>query len=247
MSCAKGNRRLDCDSAEEESNLENKNWRMVELRAGAGMAAVRLDSNRQSSSRFHYTILTILDAVFSATVAAPAVVGYWRGTWGLSDIYVYSSDQVLSYMTSVIIGFTGLFIFNLVQHLFDEFLHPDKHRLSYYIGSRIYTFVFGFCCVNAWRGAWQALDLYTEQSSSTVFATTAVSLLALAIMRAIRNISAPPFSLSLDSPAGYFQVPTMFRVNVSNDYIYSCFYFIVAYRVYEKRKYYINKEKILSF
>lgn len=214
MSCVESKRRLGGESSTEEEEEEKKNWRMVELRAGAGMAAVGLDA-RPASSRFHYTILTILDAVFSATVAAPAVVGYWRGTWGLSDIYVYPEDQVLSYMTSVIIGFTGLFTFNLVQNLLTEMLNPDKHRLSYYVGSRIYTYIFGFCCANAWRGAWQALDLYTEQTSSTVFATTAVSLLALAIMRTIRNISAPPFSLSLDSPVGYFEVPTMFRVNVS--------------------------------
>lgn len=216
MSCAEVKKKLGVESGpEEEEEEKKKSWRMVELRAGgAGMAAVGLDSG-PTSSRFHYTILTILDAVFSATVAAPAVVGYWRGTWGLSDIYIYPGDRVLSYISSVLIGFTGLFIFNLIQHLLDEFLHPDKHRLVYYIGSRIYTSVFGFCCVNAWRGAWQALDLYTEQTTSTVFATTAVSLLALAIMRTIRNISAPPFSLSLDSPAGYFEVPTMFRVNVS--------------------------------
>lgn len=192
----------------------DQDWmRMVELRGGTGMTS---GLSGRSSSRFHYTILTILDTVFSATVAAPAVVGYWRGTWGLSDVYVYPEDPVLSSLTSIVIGFIGLFAFNVSQNVLNELLHPDKHRLSYYIGSRLYTAVFGFCCVNAWRGAWQALDLYTEHTASTVFATTAVSLLALAIMRAIRNISAPPFSLCLDSCPGYFEVQTMFRVNVSN-------------------------------
>ncbi|XP_016772632.1 uncharacterized protein LOC551280 isoform X2 [Apis mellifera] len=189
----------------------DQDWmRMVELRGGTGMTS---GLSGRSSSRLHYTILTILDTVFSATVAAPAVVGYWRGTWGLSDVYVYPEDRVFSSLTSIVIGFVGLYAFNVSQNVLNELLHPDKHRLSYYVGSRLYTAVFGFCCVNAWRGAWQALDQYTEHTASTVFATTIVSLLALAIMRAVRNISAPPFSLCLDSCPGYFEVQTMFRVN----------------------------------
>ncbi|XP_033322998.1 uncharacterized protein LOC117218592 isoform X2 [Megalopta genalis] len=192
------------------SRLDRDRMRMVELRGGTGMTS---GLSGRSSNRLHYAILTILDTVFSVAVAAPAVVGYWRGTWGLSNVYVYPEDPVLSSLTSVVIGFVGLFAFNVSQNLLNELLHPDKHRLSYYVGSRLYTAVFGFCCVNAWRGAWQALDLYTELTPSTVFATTAVSLLALAIMRAVRNISAPPSTLCLDSCPGYFEVPTMFRVN----------------------------------
>lgn len=185
--------------------------RMVELRAGVGMTSL----DTKSSSRLHYAILTILDTIFSALVAAPAVVGYWRGTWGLSDFYVYPGEPMYSSFTSIIIGYIGLFAFNVFQHGLDDILHPDKHRLFYYLGSRLYTSVFGLCCVNAWRGAWQALDVYTELTSGTVFAITAISLLTLGIMRAIRNLSAPPFSLVLDSCPGYFEVQTMFRVNVS--------------------------------
>ncbi|XP_014606771.1 PREDICTED: uncharacterized protein LOC106788212 [Polistes canadensis] len=190
----------------------DQDWmRMVELRTGVGMTG-GLDSP-SSNHRLHYTILTIFDTIFSAIIAAPAVVGYWRGTWGLSDAYLCRDDPILSSFVSIAIGFTGLFFFSITQDRLNDLLHPDKHRLSYYAGSRIYTAVFGFCCVNAWRGAWQALDLYTELIPRTVSLTTAASLLALAIMRAIRNVSAPPFSLSLDSCPGYFQVQTMFRVN----------------------------------
>lgn len=189
----------------------DQDWtRMVRLR---GSMAVTLDS--PSSSRIHYAILTILDTVFSAVVAAPAVVGYWRGTWGLSEAYVYRDDPKSSALVAMCFGFTGLFGFNLAQHYFNELLHPDKHRLSYYLGSRLYTALFGLCCVNAWRGAWIVLDQYTEGTAITVSLTTSISLLALAIMKTVRNVAAPPFSLSLDSCPGYFEVQTMFRVNVS--------------------------------
>ncbi|EGI58386.1 PREDICTED: uncharacterized protein LOC105152943 isoform X1 [Acromyrmex echinatior] len=190
--------------------------RMVELRAAGARMTGSLDT--RSSNRLHYAILTILDTIFSALVAAPAVVGYWRGTWELSDFYVYPDEPVLSSFASITIGFTGLFVFSVLQHGLDDILHPDKHRLSYYLGSRVYTGVFGFCCVNAWRGAWNALDIYTELMPGTVFAITIVSLLALGIMRAVRNVSAPPFSLVLDSCPGYFEVQTMFRVNNTRDW-----------------------------
>ncbi|EFN66867.1 hypothetical protein EAG_04771 [Camponotus floridanus] len=190
--------------------------RMVELRAASAGMTGGLD--RRSSNRLHYAILTILDTIFSALMIAPAVVGYWRGTWELSDFYVYPNEPVLSTFASIAIGFTGLFVFNVLQHSLVDILHPDKHRLSYYLGSRLYTSVFGLCCVNAWRGIFNALDIYTEQTPGTIVATTAVSLLALGIMRAIRNLSAPPFALVLDSCSGYFEVQTMFRVNNTRDW-----------------------------
>lgn len=190
--------------------------RMVELRAASARMTGGLD--RRSSNRLHYAILTILDTIFSTFMIAPAVVGYWRGTWELSDFYVYPNKPVFSSFASITIGFTGLFVFNVLQHCLVDVLHPDKHRLSYYIGSRLYTSVFGLCCVNAWRGTFMALDIYTEQTPSTIVATTAVSLLALGIMRAIRNVSAPPFALVLDSCSGYFEVQTMFRINNTRDW-----------------------------
>lgn len=193
----------------------DQDWRMVELRT-TGVASSVTRERPATRYNVHYTVLTILDAIFSAFVAAPAVVGYWRGTWSLSDFYIYPEDPFWSNATSIIVGYGGLFLFNVIQHFLNDFLHPDKHRLLYYFGSRIYTAIFGFCCVNAWRGGWHVLHLYTEQNPNTVIATTVFALVALGLMKGIRNISAPPFSLSLDSHPGYFEVPTMFRIDVSS-------------------------------
>lgn len=184
---------------------------MVELRGASVTGALE---NRSSKS-VHYTVLTVLDSVFSACVAAPAVVGYWRGTWGLSDVHIFPNDDVLSCVTSMAIGFSGLFVFSVTQNFLTDYFHPDKHRLCYYLGSRLYTYLFGFCCVNVWRGAWQALDVTTGITPLMVLTTTGVALIALILLRTLRNISAPPFALTVDSSPGYFDVPTMFRVDVS--------------------------------
>lgn len=59
------------------------------------------------------------------------------------------------------------------------------------------------------------LDLYTETELTSVSATTAVGLVALAAMRTLRNVGAPPFAVTVDSVEGYFDVVTMFRITVS--------------------------------
>jgi hypothetical protein len=41
------------------------------------------------------------------------------------------------------------------------------------------------------------------------------SIVALASLRTLRNISSAPFSITTDCCDGYFQIPTMFRVSVS--------------------------------
>ncbi|KAK0073205.1 hypothetical protein PV325_010094, partial [Microctonus aethiopoides] len=203
---------------QQQQQQQQENWRMVELRECAGI-------NRPNTNRIQYLMLTILDAIFSAFVAAPAVVGYWRGTWALSDKYIYPKDSILSTIASITIGYGGLFLFNIIQHKLNNLLNPDKHRLLYYIGSRIYTAIYGFCCVNAWRGGWLILYIYTEQNPNIIIATTTIALIALGIIKGVKNISAPPFSLSLDIHPGYFEVPTMFRVDSTQDwtlYVLDC-------------------------
>lgn len=98
-----------------------------------------------------------------------------------------------------------------VQHPLERHLHPDKHRLMYYVLSRVYTALFSFGCVNSFRGVWKALDQHTGLNPATVAAFTSVSVVALACMRTLRNISAPPFVIVTDNHENYFQVPTMFH------------------------------------
>lgn len=171
---------------------------------------------RKTISRPAYIFLGLIDILFSALVVGPAVVTYWRSTWNLIGLYIYPDDTQTSCLVSVLIGTCGLFVFNLTQHMLSEYLHPERQKFSYYFGSRLYTYVFGFCCVNAWRGYWLALETFTPSGTEVVFWTTGVSLLVLAFMRSVRNIAAPPFAVNVDSTPGYFHVPTLFRVNVGD-------------------------------
>ena len=160
-------------------------------------------------------MLSVIDTLLAALVVAPAVVTYWRGTWTIMDYYVFYDNHTYSSWVSFWIGTIGHMFFVLMQRPLTRCLNPDVHRLAYYVASRIYTSVYGFVCVNAWRGPWKLLDRYTGHEIWSVLATMGVSVIALGAMRTLRNISAPPFSIITDNFEGYFQVPTMFRVSVS--------------------------------
>lgn len=47
-----------------------------------------------------------------------AVVSFWRGAWGLMDLYLFPNDQTLSFTFSLIIGLGALYISHyIVQEL----------------------------------------------------------------------------------------------------------------------------------
>lgn len=178
-----------------------------------GSTAGLADSLR-GTSRAHYALLTFLDTFFSAMVVAPAIVGYWRSTWGLTAIYVYPNNPVKSAAISLLLGISGHLSFGFLQNVLTRNIHPDRHRLTFYAVSRMYTAFYAFTCVNTWRGAWELLDRYTDPDRNTVLAITLVSVVSLGVMRALRNVSATPFGIVIDAVIGYFEVPTMFKTSV---------------------------------
>lgn len=36
---------------------------------------------------------------------AIAVVSFWRGAWGLMDLYLFPDHEVISYIVSILVGF----------------------------------------------------------------------------------------------------------------------------------------------
>lgn len=47
--------------------------------------------------------LTWHQRIFAIIVAA-AVISYWRGIWGLLDLYLYPSNEAYSYLLSIVLG-----------------------------------------------------------------------------------------------------------------------------------------------
>ena len=48
-------------------------------------------------------------------ISSIAIVSFWRGMWGLMDMYLIPRNQVLSLVVSVIIGITILILISLYK------------------------------------------------------------------------------------------------------------------------------------
>ncbi len=56
--------------------------------------------------------------VVSAFFIGVAVVAFWRGVWGLMDLYIFPDHLTMSYIASVVIGLIILYITDyIVQEL----------------------------------------------------------------------------------------------------------------------------------
>lgn len=164
----------------------------------------------------HAAFLVFLDVMFSSAIAAPVVIAYWRGTWNLMTTVLFPDNMLWSAISSCFIGTIGHFIFYYYQGHFTKSFHPDKHRITFIIISRMYTAIYGVVCVNSWRGGWTLMDLYIPKNVPIYFFILMISCILLAFCKALRNISSSPFAISTDHSKDYFAVPTMFKASVSN-------------------------------
>jgi hypothetical protein len=121
----------------------------------AGLAADETRRKDEAKNSYHNFLLHILDVVFTSFVSGPLVVSYWRGTWNLSSEYLFPYDKLHSAFASLVIGVMGHLIFTIFQSTFKTLFNPAEHRLTFYVGSRLYTSIFAVICVNTWRGGWQ--------------------------------------------------------------------------------------------
>lgn len=51
----------------------------------------------------------IKEVIFTLLIAL-AIVLFWRGTWGLLDIYLFPNDYFLSYVISILAGILILYL-----------------------------------------------------------------------------------------------------------------------------------------
>lgn len=158
--------------------------------------------------------LSLLDILISSVVIAPLAVAYWRGTWNMSLILIYPDDPVRAGYTCTILGMWGQFLFNYYQATFKRCLDPNKHRLCYYIASRMYTYIFGWCCILTWSGIWLLVAEYVTLESVPMGILTGIAFAALCLLRGLRNIFGVPFYMALDTPPDYFTVRTMYQKGV---------------------------------
>lgn len=174
-----------------------------------------IDNNLKGTSEAHFLFLSVLDSLLSSLLIAPAVIAYWRGTWNLFDLFLLPQSREWSSLASLAFGVVGHMFFTITQGQMTRSFHPEKHRILYYVASRSYSYVYGAVCVSMWRGVWLALDIYSTKNPLIVTGVTLAAVIALIGMRTLRNVSSTPFAVVLDLCQGYFEIPTLFKIDVS--------------------------------
>lgn len=166
------------------------------------------------SKNVHETFLDILDCLFVSFIITPLVLLYWRGTWNLMGIVLEPFSEMARAYCSLLIGIIGHLFFTMFQDNFKKTFHPDKHRMTYYLFSRFYTMIYGIVCVNGWCGGWFLIDHYAGYDLKLCIGLTLGAVIALSLLKALRNISSVPFGINIDQLDGYFRCSTMFKKSV---------------------------------
>lgn len=166
------------------------------------------------SNSSYLLLLKFIDISISSVVIAPCVIAYWRGTWELMELVLCPQYTGTSALISFALGSLGHLFFTLCQTSFKNSFDPDKGRLTYYLGSRGYTAVFGIICVNMWRGAWNLCDFLTSKTSLwAIVILTLIALFLLIVTRTSRNLTAAPFVVAIDNRQMYFDISTFFKTH----------------------------------
>ena len=103
-------------------------------------------------------LLFALDQIFAILVIGPLVIGFWRGTWSLLDIYVTPDDPLTSHLVTAGVGNVGLFLLAVLQEPLKAY-RPNWWLVAFIL-PRLYVYVAGVFSVCQWRGLWAGLDIF---------------------------------------------------------------------------------------
>ncbi|XP_045768111.1 uncharacterized protein LOC123869297 isoform X2 [Maniola jurtina] len=149
------------------------------------------------------TALYILDCVFSVTVVGSLVVFVWRGSWALLDIFLYPHDQVKSFWTSLVVGYS-LVILTFAAQAPVRWAVAKLHGAPRLLLADVYHLISFFATVNVWRGIWGLLDVYFFPDSPKLsnWSSHIVSLVLLILLNCSNSILVRGVYIDAEEPAG---------------------------------------------
>lgn len=168
-------------------------------------------------------LLEAFDKLFSLVILPPFIIGYWRGTYNLLNIYLYTNNILLRSWIFFIIGIIGNFFLTFYQRQIKLFFNPKINKIRYLIGSRIYTIISSIICVNGFRSLWHLIDIYiTSNIKQMLIINILAVVIILGAFKGIRNILDTPYFLVKDCYKKYFVIPTRYQMSVK--YIKNMFF-----------------------
>ncbi|KAK6181068.1 hypothetical protein SNE40_009004 [Patella caerulea] len=175
------------------------------------------------------TYLLILDSFLSILLFGPLVAAYWRGTWGIADLYLFPEDKLLSQCLSLGGGMLISFTMMLLQDRFNEW-NRKMSSTAFLVISRIHSYILGHACVHYWRGIWGFLE-YTGRSLHSASITAALSTILLVLFRGMcDSVAAPLYTMTDLDRKDYFVIPTRFKIksNFSLKFTVDCCFTVIC-------------------
>ena len=170
--------------------------------------------NEWSALFFLRRMLNFLLVSFFIT---PLTVSYWRGTWYILDLFVFPSDQLLSYWVSCAAGFGVIYLIVLVEDYLKAFLNGRNAKTVLYVAM---FYPLSSLIVSSWRGLWKLLDYYTAASLTSACVSHGIGFLIVLSMKATSSIKAVPGYCSsernVDISVNILERITCFRIKMSH-------------------------------
>lgn len=158
------------------------------------------------------------DSVLAVFLIGPLVIGFWRGTWGLMNIYEKHHPNALPTWESLFFSVGILLTFTIIRDplvdLFKEKKDGLIDRIKSQLFRKFYTYSFAVVCIMHWRAAWVLGDMFLKEPRDTGVFTGCCAVILVAV-RCFRNCVAPPLIVVLDDEDVTFSFPTRFRKKVS--------------------------------
>lgn len=181
-------------------------------------------------------VISVSDSILAIFLVGPLVVGFWRGTWQLLQMYGSKHPNAIPLWESYFFAVCILLFFGMLRDTFLGYFkkkkkeaekkklaneYSEKEGWCKFLQSqflrKFYTYAFSIACIMHWRASWEIHGLYFNDYND-VIVITSLCLLLLIAMRSLRNIMAPPLILVLDNEDVTFVFPTRFRKKVRRFY-----------------------------
>lgn len=188
-------------------------------------------------------LLEVIDILFTAFVAGPLVIIYWKATWALMDLYIYPKDKLLSAVWTAALGITIGLVLCAVQEILSKMIAPEFGRKKYFFLTRLYTCVAAVISVAACRGIWNLLEYFFDDPIAVILCTFA-SATAIIALRAVRNLDSAPFCITVDTAEDYFGAPTFYKTVCLRTFF--CLFFILIFNITSSIFFYICISKYLT-
>lgn len=165
----------------------------------------------------------LIDHALNWFVFTPLIVAFWYGTYILQDLLLFNLFESRFFCTLILLLF-GVTVEICITVYQDEIADYVKKLddVKYVLFSRGYNYLLSSANIAHYRAIQEIYDaIYGAGDFSAAVQTSVTSIIVLWSLRAGRNITAAPFTLSLDhNHNDWFKAPTLYGVQVSRYYIF---------------------------